>query len=201
MHPNPQFRWDDRDALRAFATEIGFGMLFAATPDGPRVAHVPFIFLDDDRIGFHVARGNGIVRGLAGAEALFVVNGPDAYVSPDWYGIDDQVPTWNYLAVEMQGPVTVMDRDTLTAQADALSALHEARLAPKPAWTRDKMADGLFDRMLGAIIGFELRVTAWRGTAKLGQNKSPEVRARVANALEAHGRRGMAMLIRDLPDA
>ena len=199
MHPNPKFRWEDRDAMRAFATELGFGMLFAATPDGPRVAHVPFVFLDEDRIGFHVARGNGIVRGLAGGEALFVVNGPDAYVSPDWYGLDDQVPTWNYLTVELQGAVTVMDRETLVAQADALSLQNETRLSPKPVWTRDKMADGLFDKMLGAIIGFELRVTGWRGTAKLGQNKPAEARGRVADALEARGQRAMALLMRDLP--
>ena len=198
MHPNPKFRWEDRDAMRAFATEIGFGMLFAATPDGPRVAHIPFVFLDDDRIGFHVARGNGIARGLEGIEALFVVNGPDAYISPDWYGIDDQVPTWNYLTLEMQGTVTKMDRETLIAQADALSLLQETRLAPKPAWTREKMADGLFDKMLGGIFGYEMRVTGWRGTAKLGQNKPPEVRARVADILEARGQRAMALLIRDL---
>ena len=198
MHPNPQYRLEDRDAMRAFATEIGFGMLFAATPDGPRVAHIPFVFLDEDRIGFHVARGNGIVRGLEGAEALFVVNGPDAYISPDWYGIDNQVPTWNYLTLEMQGAVTKMDRETLIAQADALSLQHETRLAPKPVWTRDKMADGLFDKMLGGIFGYEMRVTGWRGTAKLGQNKTPEVRARVADALEVHGQRAMALLMRDL---
>jgi transcriptional regulator len=198
MHPNPKFRWEDRDAMRAFATEIGFGMLFAATADGPRVAHVPFIFLDEDRIGFHLARGNGIVRGLEGGEALFVVNGPDAYISPDWYGIDDQVPTWNYLTLEMQGVVAKMDRETLIAQADALSLQHENRLAPKPVWTRDKMADGLFDKMLGGIFGFEMRLSGWRGTVKLGQNKPPEVRGRVADKLEERGQRAMALLIRDL---
>ena len=198
MHPNPKFRWEDRAAMRTFATEIGFGMLFAVTPDGPRVAHIPFIFLDDARIGFHIARGNGIVRGLAGTEALFVVNGPDAYVSPDWYGIPDQVPTWNYLALEMQGVVTTMDRDSLIAQADALSLQHEARLTPKPVWTRDKMADGQFDKMLGAITGFEMRVTGWRGTAKLGQNKPAEARTNVADALERRGQRAMALLMRDL---
>jgi transcriptional regulator len=198
MHPNPKFRWEDRDAMRAFATEIGFGMLFAATPDGPRVAHIPFVFLDEDRIGFHVARGNGIARGLEGTEALFVVNGPDAYISPDWYGIEDQVPTWNYLTLEMQGVVTRMDDAALTAQADALSARQEKRLAPKPAWTRGKMADGLFEKMKTSIFGFEMRVTGWRGTAKLGQNKTPEVRARVADALEERGQRAMAHLIRNL---
>lgn len=198
MHPNPAFRWDDQPAMRAFAREIGFGTLFAATPDGPRVAHIPFVFLDDDRVGFHIARGNGIVRGLESVEVLFVVNGPDAYISPDWYGLPDQVPTWNYLAVEMQGRVNRMDRDALVAQADALSHQHEAALAPKPVWTRDKMAPGLFDKMLGAIIGFELRVSAWRGTAKLGQNKPVDARASVADALEGRGQRAMALLMRDL---
>jgi transcriptional regulator len=184
--------------MRTFATEIGFGQLFAATPDGPRVAHIPFVFLAEDRIGFHIARGNGITRNLAGSEALFVVTGPDAYVSPDWYGLDNQVPTWNYMAVELQGPVSVMDREALIAQADALSLVNEMQLAPKPVWTRDTMADGLFDKMLGAIIGFELEITGWRGTAKLGQNKPVEARNRVADALEARGQRGMALLMRDL---
>ncbi len=199
MHPNAAFRWNDDDALRLFAAEIGFGMLFSGTPDGPRVAHVPFVLLGPDRIGFHLARGNGIVRHLDGAEALFVVNGPDAYISPDWYGAEDQVPTWNYLAVEMQGPVAKMDREALAAQIDALSQTQESRLLPKPVWTRDKMAEGLFDKMLGAITGFEMRVTAWRGTAKLGQNKPEAVRGRVAEALDARGQKAMAHLIREIP--
>ncbi len=199
MHPNAHFRWDDRDALRSFAREIGFGTVFAATPDGPRVAHIPFVFLDDDRIGFHVARGNGIARHLDGMQALMVVNGPDAYVSPDWYGMDDQVPTWNYLALELEGTVTRMDDAALAAQTEALSSEQERRLAPKPEWTRAKMSDGLFEKMLGAITGFELRITAWRSTAKLGQNKPAEARARVADALDERGQKAVAHLMRSLP--
>jgi transcriptional regulator len=199
MHPNSAFRWEDRDALRAFAEEIGFGMVLATTPDGPRVAHAPFVFLDEDRIGFHLARGNGIARHLANSEALMVVNGPDAYISPDWYGLDhNQVPTWNYLALELQGAVTRMDRDALVAQVEALSAAQEARLSPKPAWTRDKMDESIFDKMLGAIIGFELRITAWRGTAKLGQNKTETARIAAADALDARGQRSVAHLMRTL---
>ncbi|MEQ1548056.1 MAG: FMN-binding negative transcriptional regulator [Chakrabartia sp.] len=198
MQPNSAFRWDDRDAQRAFATEVSFGTVFAATPDGPRVAHVPLIFLDDDRIGFHLARGNGLTKHLHGAEALFVITGPDAYISPDWSGLDDQVPTWNYLALELQGPVVKMDQDGLIAQVDALSALHEARLAPKPEWTRDKMSPGLFDKMLGAIVGFEMRVTAWRETAKLSQNKAAVPREKIADALGANGQQSVALLMRQL---
>jgi transcriptional regulator len=199
MHPNSAFRWEDRDALRAFAEEIGFGMVLATTPDGPRVAHAPFVFLDEDRIGFHLARGNGIARHLANSEALMVVNGPDAYISPDWYRLDhNQVPTWNYLALELQGAVTRMDRDALVAQVEALTAAQEARLSPKPVWTRDKMDEGVFDKMIGAIIGFEMRITAWRGTAKLGQNKPEAAREGAAAALDACGQSAVAHLMRTL---
>jgi len=199
MHPDPKFRWEDRDAMRGFVAEIGFGALFAATPDGPRVAHVPAIILDDDRIGFHIARGNGIARHLDGMTALFVVQGPDAYVSPDWYGMDDQVPTWNYLAVELEGRIAKMDRDALLDQIDRLSADHEARLAPKPVWTRDKMNPATVDKMLSAITGYTMEIVAWRGTRKLGQNKPDMARLSAADGLEGAGKRAMAHLMRHLP--
>ena len=176
-------------------------MVFAATPDGLRVAHVPFVFLADDRIGFHLARGNGLTRHLDGQEALYVINGPDGYISPDWYGLDDQVPTWNYLALELEGPVRRMSQDELVAQVDALSAEQEARLSPKPVWTRGKMSSGLFERMTGAIVGFELSIRAWRGTAKLGQNKDAESRRKAADAAEAAGRPAIAHLMREFSDA
>jgi transcriptional regulator len=201
VHPNSAFRWDDRAALRGFAEAIGFGMLFAPTPDGPRVAHVPLVFLDEGRIGFHIARGNGIAKHLNGSDALLVVNGPDGYVSPEWYQLDNnQVPTWNYLAAEFEGPVKRMETGRLIAQIDALTAAQESQLAPKPVWTRDKMDEGRFEKMLGAIQGFELRVTGWRGTAKLSQNKPEAARLSAAGAAEAAGNCALAHLMRELPN-
>ena len=101
-----------------------------------------------------------------------MVNGPDAYVSPDWYDGPDQVPTWNYIAVELEGPVRAMSEEGLIALLDDLSAANEARLLPKKPWTRDKMDAGKFQQMLGGITGFEMEVMAWRPTIKLSQNKS-----------------------------
>jgi transcriptional regulator len=200
VHPNAAFRWEDRAGMRAFAAEVGFGMLFLTTADGPRVAHVPFVFLGDDRLAFHLARGNAITKHLDGAEALFVVNGPDGYISPDWYGTPDQVPTWNYVALELQGVARKLDEAALIAQADALSLNQEERLAPKPFWTRDKMAAGRFEAMLGGITGFEMEVTAWRSTVKLGQNKSAEVRNAAADGAEAAGNLAIAHLMRNVPE-
>ena len=44
MHPNTLFRIDDRALLESLIGEIGFGMVFAETPDGPRVAHIPLVW-------------------------------------------------------------------------------------------------------------------------------------------------------------
>lgn len=199
MHPNSAFRWEDRDAMRTFAREVGFGQLFGATPDGPRVAHLPIIWADDEHIRFHIARGNGLTRHLDGMTGLLVVNGPDAYVSPDWYGIDNQVPTWNYVTVELEGVIGKLSTDELVQQLDSLSGEQERRLSPKNEWTRHKMEAGYFDKLTTAIVGFEMRVSAWRGTLKLGQNKEESARLAVADALDQQGRRAMAHWMRNPP--
>ena len=199
MHPNSTFRWEDRDAMRALVSELGFGQLFVATPDGPRGAQVPVVWLDDDTLGLHVARGNGITRHLDGATGLFTALGPDGYISPDWYGLGpDQVPTWNYVAVELEGTMRRMSDEDLVAQLDQLSAEQEAKLAPKAPWTRDKMDPKLFGKMTTAIVGFRLEIAGWRGTLKLGQNKAEAARLSAADGVEASGRRGIAHWMRAL---
>lgn len=207
MHPDPAFRWpksandhqdaDERGALEAMIVDIGFGMVFAETPDGPRVAHVPVFSTGDGALQFHLSRGNALANHIANGKALCVINGPDAYISPDWYGIEDQVPTWNYLALELEGPVRKMEREGLISLLDDLSAQNEAKLAPKKPWHRDKMDAEKFDKMVNAIVGFEMEILAWRPTAKLGQNKPDAVREKAAAALDATGRRAMAHLMKE----
>jgi len=180
MHPNRAFAWDDRDAMLALIGDVGFCTVFV---DGPAVVHAPVAVAAPDRLRFHVSRSNRAVPALDGGRALLSCLGPDAYVSPDWYGTPDQVPTWNYLAVEAEGPLRRLSEAELTGLLDALSAEHEARLAPKPAWTRGKMTPGRFAGMLKAIVGFELTVEALRGTRKLGQHKQEAERAGAAAGL------------------
>ncbi len=187
MHPNRKFDIEDREAMAAFVREQGFGIIIAQTAEGLRAVHVP-VLLDGDRLRFHVSKGNLIHGALqGGGEALFIANGVHGYVSPDWYGLDDRVPTWNYVAVELEGRVRRLGNDELIRMLDELSAQHEAKLAPKRPWTRDRMSEGRFEALLKAIAGFELEVAAWRGTAKLNQDKPDEVRVRLAEALEKRG--------------
>lgn len=198
MHPNAAFRSEDRALIEALVEEIGFGMVFAQTPDGPRVAHTPIVSTGDGALHFHLSRGNALTRHLGGMTALVVVNGPDGYVSPRWYADGEQVPTWNYVAVEIEGRVRAMDRDGLAGLLDTLSARQEARVSGGAPWTMDKVPTAKLEGLMRGIVGFELEVQAWRPTFKLSQNKPADERERVAAGLESQGSPGIAQLMRTL---
>jgi transcriptional regulator len=180
MHPSRAFAWQDREAMLAFIANIAFCTICV---DGPMLVHAPVVVAGPDRIRFHISRGNRAAAALEGRRAILSCLGPDSYISPDWYGSPDQVPTWNYLAVEAEGPLRRLEDAALPQLLDALSAAHEARLAPKPEWTRAKLSPGRFEAMLNAIIGYELTIEDLRGTRKLGQNKQEEERSGAAEGL------------------
>ena len=193
MHPNPAFRQTPPGDNLAFARARGFGMLAVNGPEGPLAAHVPFLIdAGGGWADLHLARSNPIARAGLPAPAMIAVAGPDAYVSPDWYGMDDQVPTWNYVAVHLRGRLEPLPAEVLRDHADALSARFEADLAPKKPWVSSKMSDGVMDRMMRMILPFRLVITAIDGTWKLNQNKPDAARLSAADGIEAAGREAPA---------
>ena len=196
MHPDPKFRMIDEAAMRAVVQQEGMVHLFAATIDGPMVAHVPVTTTDTGNFRFHLARTNRIAPHLDGARVIASVMGPHGYISPDWYtDAQDQVPTWDYIAVEINGTMVELDRQALVEQIEALTAVNEAELAPKAAWTLASVDPAMCDKMLDALRVFELKVDAMRGTAKFSQNKSVVDRAGVRAGLIGQNNRALAAMI------
>jgi transcriptional regulator len=188
MHPNPIFRGAAREDNLAFARERGFGTLAVNGAEGPMLAHVPFVVTEDGAaIEMHLVRSNPIARALgADMAAVLSVEGPDSYISPDWYGVEDQVPTWNYVSVSLRGALSSLDAETLRAHLDRLSAEHESRLLPKPPWTSDKMTPDVLEKMMRFIVPVRLAIETVDGTWKLGQNKSDTARDSAAKFVKSH---------------
>lgn len=203
MHPAKPFHVDDRQTLLAFLREHPFVTIAAAVRGRPFVAQAPVVIRELDfgevALDFHLSRGNVLSPYIVqGFRAVALATGPDAYVSPDWYESADQVPTWNYVSVEAEGMVAPLDDDELVCLLDDLSAQEEARLAPKPPWTRDKMSPARFEAMTRAIIGARLTVDRLQGTFKLSQNKAEADRAGVVAGLGEHPVGGlMRSMVRD----
>ena len=184
MHPNNAFRGQPgSDPLDEIAA-IAFARIFAVTPEGPRVAHAPVLRTGPDRLRFHLANYNPLVPHLNGATALIVAEGPNGYISANWYAdVRGAVPTWNYVAVEAEGMIAALDRAALIDLLDGLSATLEPRVGED--WTRAKMEVPRFEAMLNAITAFEMTVTATRATHKLSQNKTAAEAERLIAAMAA----------------
>ncbi len=194
MYTPPLFKQDQTASLE-FAEQRGFGMVCAWNGARPIASLLPFYLSRGDggalQALFHVARGNPLAKFADAATPwLLAVNGPDAYVSADWYVSSDQVPTWLYQSVHLTGPVRMLSDEELAIQIDALSAKFENWLLPKQPWTSGKMAPARLEAMKKAIIGLVMTVEDVEGSFKLNQHKSEADYAAVAGALESRGDTG-----------
>jgi transcriptional regulator len=195
MHPNAAFRFAPDDPALAFVAAYGFAHLFGQTPDGPRVAHVPLLVTATGTIRFHLANGNALVPHLPTITVLASVGGPGSYVSANWYAEPrNQVPTWNYRSVEIEGKVRALDAAELEALLNLSAATFEPRVGQD--WTMAKMERPRAEAMMRAITGFELTPTAIRSTDKASQNRSDADACGVVAAMEAIGDTAGAVAIR-----
>jgi transcriptional regulator len=205
MYTPPPFKSDRAASLR-FADARGFGTVCAWDGTRPIASLVPFYISSADdgtpQAWLHLARGNPLLKLADGATPwLLAVNGPDAYVSADFYVSPDQVPTWLYQAVHLTGPARVLSDNELARQVDALSAKFEAWLAPKKPWTSDKMTAGRLEAMKKAIVGVMMTVEDVEGSFKLNQHKSAADFAAVAGALAARADTGSQQISRLMQEA
>ncbi|MFJ3116682.1 FMN-binding negative transcriptional regulator [Pseudomonas protegens] len=169
------------------ATLVTWGTL------GLQASHLPLL-LDPGQgangtLYGHLAKANPQCAELAaGAEALVIFTGEDAYVSPSFYPSKAEhgkvVPTWNYVAVHAYGqPEVFSDPERLLKVVGGLTERHEAG-RPQPWQVTDAPADYL-EGMLRAIVGFALPIQRLEGKRKLSQNRSAEDIAGVREGLAA----------------
>lgn len=197
MHPNPAFAWEDRPEMLAFVAAQGFAHIFTASEAGLFVVHAPVLVTDGGKVQFHVSRRNRIADHLGG-RVLISVAGREAYQSANWYVSENQVPTWHYESVEIEGGATPLSDGGLVDLLDRLSERFETQHSPERPWTRGKMEKGRFEAMTRAIVGFEVDPADIRGTRKFNQHKSAEdLAATIAGQTQA-GRADIVQAIREL---
>jgi transcriptional regulator len=180
----------NRVAIARLLHDHPFATLVTPAAGEPHVSHVPLLWVGDCEphgtlIG-HFARANPHAGGAAAAESIAIFHGPHAYVSPSWYAEPAAaVPTWNYAVVHAHGALELARTPVETrAILDVLIHRFESgRDAPwEPGLDRSRM-----DAMVGAIVGFRMKIKRIDAKFKLSQNRSPDDRTRVASALDGEG--------------
>lgn len=184
----PPFKIEREDALR-FASARGFGLVVAASADGPRGSHVPFVIQTRDDgtavVQIHLTAKNPLVDLADGQHRyLLIVSGADAYISNDWYVTPDQVSTWFYEAVHLSGIARLRSLDENRLHGDDLLAEAEGRLLNQP-WTLQDMEPVKREAMLSAIRVIDIIVDQVEGQSKMNQHKADVDHVAIANTLAA----------------
>lgn len=194
----------DGTAVRELLDNHGAADLITATPNGLIATLLPFIYDPDagehGALLGHVARNNDQWRLPAQGEAMVIVRGPDAYISPAWYATKAEhgrvVPTWNYVTAHVYGELFIHDDvEWLDVLVRLLTDRHEARNDSE--WSVDDAPAPFIAGQLRAIVGVEVRITRIEAKAKLSQNRSAEDIAGVVAGLEARGGTASAGAVRD----
>lgn len=196
MYQPASFTETRLDVLQAAMRAAPLASVVIHGPDGLDADPLPLL-LDAAAGPFgtlagHCARANPLWTraGADGIDALVIFHGPEHYVSPAWYPAKQEhgrvVPTWNYVIVQAHGRLRAIDdRDWLRRQVTALTLQQEAGSAA-PWAVSDAPADYL-DRMLGAIVGLELRIERLTGKWKTSQNQPAANRDGVIAGLQRLG--------------
>jgi transcriptional regulator len=209
MYVPAHFRPDGGE-VRELLRNPGAANLITATAEGLLATMLPLVFDEgESRPGLgpwgalmgHVARNNRQWHVPAVGEALVIVQGPDAYISPAWYATEREhgrvVPTWNYIIAQVHGRLVIHDDPAwVEANVRRLTALHEgARTEP---WSVDDAPRPYVEGQLRAIVGVEIAIDRVEGKWKLSQNRSSADIEGAIEGLEARGEGGVSSAMRRL---
>ena len=222
MYIPAHFAADDA-VVRDLLVNHGAGELITATADGLVATLLPFMYVPPGpgaelgALHGHLARNNEQWRKPVLGEALAIVRGPDAYISPGWYAAKAEhgrvVPTWNYLTAHVYGRLIVHDDPAwLEDLVRRLTAKHETakhetakhKTAQQnetaegdPVWAVDDAPRAFVEGQLRAIVGVELQITRIEAKAKLSQNRPVTDIEGVISGLTRQGEHRSAAAVRD----
>jgi transcriptional regulator len=197
MYHFSYFKENDKEAILSFLKEYPFAFLTGCDPNGKPVAtQVPMLFEERDNelyLQAHIMRNTDHHKAfMQNPNALLVFTGPSCYVSASWYTNPQSGSTWNYMSVHITGEIQFMEDEALRAFMQKLTLQYEKNNLASPT-VFNNIPESYKQKMLPAIVGFEIKAAKIDTVFKLSQNKDELDYSNIITKLEAEG--GQAVLI------
>lgn len=183
MYTPKHFQFEDLQETIAFIRQYSFGTLVTVESALPLATHIPFTVQqrgDKLFLTSHIAVANQQSINLSKGTALAIFTEPHAYISPSHYEKEQNVPTWNYIAVHAYGKIKIIDNDDmkLLMLEDMIRSYDTGYLNQWANLSADYKL-----KMIKGIVAFEMEVTDLQGKKKLSQNRSETEKHNIINAL------------------
>jgi transcriptional regulator len=158
--------------VKEFLRQNSFGILVNTMDDRPWATHIP-LELDVDHNGKdvlmgHIAKANPQWKNFKGhPEVLCIFNGPHSYVSSSWYQ-EEEVPTWNYIAVHIYGKLRIIEGDALLRHLKKLVDKYE-QASEYPMRIEDLSKNTM--KQVRGVVGFQIEIDQIQAAYKLSQGR------------------------------
>ena len=182
MYIPKAFRIEDPQYIETFLKDNPFAVLITADDGHIHATHLPILRFKDGKLYGHIAKANPQADIEENASVLVIFSGPHAYIKPEWYRSDFNLPTWNYGAVHCRGRIAFIEEPS-----KVWSLLKEMveLLEGRDGW---RLSEGKgYDKLVSGIRFFEFIPTKTEAQFKLSQNKKPEDIEGVIEGLRADG--------------
>ncbi|MFY0630393.1 MAG: FMN-binding negative transcriptional regulator [Flavobacteriaceae bacterium] len=188
MYNFSYFKEKDQSKILDFITENPFAFLTSSNVDGSQVAtQIPLLMEVREGELFlqgHIMRNTDHHKAFSeNPNVLTVFTGPNAYVSASWYSNPRIGSTWNYMSVHVNGKMNFMSDDELVSFMKKLTLKFEGGNNQSPTFY-DNLADSYVNRMMSAIVGFEIKADKIDNVFKLSQDKDEESYLNIISELE-----------------
>jgi len=191
MYNLSYFKEKNDELVRKFIDEHPFAFITGCdTGNKPVATQVP-VFMEDEN-GKQLLRGH-IMKNtdhhkafLANPNVLVVFTGAHTYVSATWYSDPHTASTWNYMSVHARGVLRFLDDDAL---ADVLrkTSLHFENYNKESATVFDNLSEEYTQKLMKAIVAFEIEVLELDNVFKLSQNRDAESYENIKQQLSQQG--------------
>lgn len=184
MYIPSKYKNEDLSEVKDFIRSNSFAILINQLNGKPWATHTP-LELDKDEDGNdiligHIAKANPQWKAFeTNKEVLCIFNGPHSYVSSSWYK-EEEVPTWNYIAVHIYGSLSVMTESEVLTWLGGLVD-HYEKDEKAPVSINDMSPATL--RQVKAVVGFRITIKQIQAAYKLSQGRE-EDHARIIHELQ-----------------
>jgi transcriptional regulator len=191
MYNLPYFKGQDADEVIQFMKEHPFIFLTGVDANNKPVATQVPVFIDEREgnlfLSGHMMRQTDHHKAFEqNYNVLAVFTGPHAYVSATWYTNPSMGSTWNYMSVHAAGNIRFGNEEDLVATLKRLT-LHYENNNTDSATVFDNLPTEYTEKMMKAIVAFEIEVTGLQHVFKLSQNRDEKSYDNIIQQLKQKG--------------
>jgi transcriptional regulator len=192
MYNYPHYKEHDKEKIIAFMRQHPFVTLIGCDAERRiEATQIPVLIEEKDGKIFiygHIARKSDHEKAIAENPGVLVLfTSPHVYVSGSWYsGNPQQASTWNYVSIHARGQIKFQDESALIGLLKKLS-LHFENGNTASSTVYDNLPADYLQKLIKAIVAFELEVTELDNVYKLSQNRDEKSYYSIVEKLEQLG--------------